>query len=230
MGDHASSSLINMHVPHAFEYADAATRVADTSRVSADLKKLALQLDDYSLWILQDLTPTWVQVGSWGGMNTLLSKDIEYIITNTPSVSFPDVNTKVGIDSATFIDAGGKLNDGRKGGHLYNNNEYIAWNAATGDPTITYDFGSAKLVSEIDIYGLCDTPNGIYFPSAILIEESDNGSSWSISKNETGIAAGSGVYTFVYRHLPATSHRYWRITLTAQTDSLFISEIEFWSN
>ena len=54
----------NIHVPHDIEYADEAARVGDTTLQSADIKKLALQLNDFSLWMLQDTTPTWISVSS----------------------------------------------------------------------------------------------------------------------------------------------------------------------
>lgn len=62
------------HVAHDFEYADTATREAATGLVAGDLKKLALQLDNNTLWILTATTPTWAAVtGSGGGGETLAS-------------------------------------------------------------------------------------------------------------------------------------------------------------
>lgn len=63
------------HVAHRWEYANAAAREAATGFVSADLKKLALQLDDYSYWVLTATTPTWVQVGS-ASQEIILSGDV----------------------------------------------------------------------------------------------------------------------------------------------------------
>lgn len=58
----------NLQKAHNWEYADATAREAATGFTSADLKKLALQLDDMSLWVLTATTPTWTQVsGSAGG-------------------------------------------------------------------------------------------------------------------------------------------------------------------
>lgn len=53
-----------IHVPHNWEYADAAARTAATGFVLLDLYKLALQLDDLSLWQLTDIAPLWQQVGA----------------------------------------------------------------------------------------------------------------------------------------------------------------------
>lgn len=57
-----------VHVPHTFEYADATARAAATGFVPDDVGKLALQLDDFSFWVLSDDDPaTWVAVGGSGG-------------------------------------------------------------------------------------------------------------------------------------------------------------------
>lgn len=47
----------DQHVVHNWEYADAAAREGATGFCSADLKKLALQLSDNTLWILVATTP-----------------------------------------------------------------------------------------------------------------------------------------------------------------------------
>lgn len=49
-----------VHRAHNWEYADAAARVAATGMVAGDVGKLALQLDNSSLWVLTDDSPvTW---------------------------------------------------------------------------------------------------------------------------------------------------------------------------
>jgi hypothetical protein len=53
-----------IHVPHQWEFADAAARLAAIGFQTADLYKLALQLDDMTLWILSSISPiTWTQIG-----------------------------------------------------------------------------------------------------------------------------------------------------------------------
>lgn len=59
---HSQLTIVDNHRPYAFTYADAAAREADTSRTSADVGKLARQLDDNMLWMLVDITPTWIAV------------------------------------------------------------------------------------------------------------------------------------------------------------------------
>jgi hypothetical protein len=60
---HNSAPLGDMHKAHNWEYANATARNAATGFVAGDLKKLALQLDDSTLWVLTATTPTWVKVG-----------------------------------------------------------------------------------------------------------------------------------------------------------------------
>lgn len=62
MTKHSAASLV--HVPYSWTYDDETDREAATDFVSADVGKLARQLDDNSLWMLTDDSPeTWVQVG-----------------------------------------------------------------------------------------------------------------------------------------------------------------------
>jgi len=60
--NHSESSLGARHPAHNYEYANAAARTGATGFVTADLYKLAVQTDDYSLWILTSTVPTWVEI------------------------------------------------------------------------------------------------------------------------------------------------------------------------
>lgn len=65
MSGHSTASLGARHPVHNWEYADAPTRTAATGFLAADETKLALQLDDNSLWLLTDYTgPTWAAVNA----------------------------------------------------------------------------------------------------------------------------------------------------------------------
>lgn len=66
MTKHSEASLV--HVPYSWMYDDETEREAATGFVSADVGKLARQLDDNSLWMLIDDSPeTWIAVGGAGG-------------------------------------------------------------------------------------------------------------------------------------------------------------------
>ena len=65
---HRDSQLGQRHSVHNWEYADAAARTAATGFGPSDVHKLALQLDENSLWMLaDDSPPTWQAVGTGGG-------------------------------------------------------------------------------------------------------------------------------------------------------------------
>ena len=59
---HSNIPLNDRHAPHNYEYADATAREAAVGFVNGDIGKLALQLDDYSYWVLSATTPAWVNV------------------------------------------------------------------------------------------------------------------------------------------------------------------------
>jgi hypothetical protein len=67
-----------IHIPHAFSYADAATRAAASGFTSADLYKIARQEDDNSLWVLTATTPTWSRVGIDSNFSSVAQGDVIY--------------------------------------------------------------------------------------------------------------------------------------------------------
>lgn len=68
---HKDLELANMHDPFRWKFADAAARGAATP-AAADVDKLALQLDDYSVWVLEDDSPlTWTAVGGSGAVSSV---------------------------------------------------------------------------------------------------------------------------------------------------------------
>jgi len=67
---HKNVGIGDNHPTHNWEYANAAARTGATGFVAGDVHKLALQLDDLSLWILVNTTPTWQAFGV--GISTFL--------------------------------------------------------------------------------------------------------------------------------------------------------------
>lgn len=61
---HKNVGIGDNHPTHNWEYADSTARTGATGFVAGDVHKLALQLDDLSLWILVDTTPTWQSFGA----------------------------------------------------------------------------------------------------------------------------------------------------------------------
>lgn len=63
MGLHANVGEGDIHKPHNWSYVNEVARLAATGFVSADRYKLALQTDDYTLWMLINHNPiTWMQI------------------------------------------------------------------------------------------------------------------------------------------------------------------------
>ncbi len=63
---HADSPPGENHVLHRWVYANAAARLAASGFASSDVGKVALQTDNYSLWILTATTPAWSLLGAGG--------------------------------------------------------------------------------------------------------------------------------------------------------------------
>ena len=59
--EHDVIPLGEIHIPHNWEYADAAARTGATGFVAADVGKWAKQLDNGTFWELTATTPTWAQ-------------------------------------------------------------------------------------------------------------------------------------------------------------------------
>lgn len=108
------SELTNIHVPYNWAYADETAREAATGFTTADVGKLARQLDDNSLWMLVDDSPeTWVQVGgaaAGGGGGSILIARAQRTAGNLTlnNVStFTDLSTDLDLTIAAV--AGDKL-------------------------------------------------------------------------------------------------------------------------
>lgn len=65
-GLHTEATDGDIHTPFRWIWADAAARNAETDINSNDVNKVGLQSDNHSLWVLEDLTPTWTQIGGGG--------------------------------------------------------------------------------------------------------------------------------------------------------------------
>ena len=63
--EHIDIPAGEIHAAHNWAFADASARAAATGFVAGDVGKLALQLDDFSLWVLKATTPEWGSVGGY---------------------------------------------------------------------------------------------------------------------------------------------------------------------
>lgn len=84
---HKNVGIGDNHPTHNWEYANATARTGATGFVAGDVHKLALQLDDLSLWILVDTTPTWQQFGA-GYTNEQAQDAVGGILTDSTTIDF----------------------------------------------------------------------------------------------------------------------------------------------
>jgi hypothetical protein len=98
----------NIHVAHAFTYADAAGRTAATGFAATDRYKLALQLNDASFWVLTDDDPaTWVQVGVSGGGGALPVGGADGQVLTKQSASDGDADWETPVGGGGALPVGG---------------------------------------------------------------------------------------------------------------------------
>ncbi len=71
--DHSLQTTV--HRAHRWEYADASAREAAAGLIATDVGKLALQLDNYSFWVLTAVTPEWSPVGIVPNVRTVSGAD-----------------------------------------------------------------------------------------------------------------------------------------------------------
>jgi hypothetical protein len=123
-----------IHVPHAWEYADAATRSGAGGFVSTDVGKLARQLDDNSLWMLTSTAPIWKRVASDVGMPFVENVTAEAITGIDGSLSDSLDNTPLVDATRAVLFLNGQ--EQRKGaGNVWTVNPttgIITWLAGTG--------------------------------------------------------------------------------------------------
>ena len=73
MAVHKNLPIADSHFAHAWEYADETARNSASGFTSAEVGKLARQLDNNSLWMLTSTTPTWLEITSVaGGVNEII--------------------------------------------------------------------------------------------------------------------------------------------------------------
>ena len=89
-----------IHIPYAFEYADATARQNASGLTSDDVGKFARQTDNDSVWMLTSTSPTWVEVTNISASAAVNKIDIKTIAASGVSISKGDVLYLVGHDDA----------------------------------------------------------------------------------------------------------------------------------
>lgn len=85
---HDNETFGSVHAPFNWSYANAAARAAATGFTSADLYKLAIQLDDFSVWMLTATAPTWLRVDQGGASPGFYASGASEGISSTTSATY----------------------------------------------------------------------------------------------------------------------------------------------
>ncbi len=138
MSSHKLTGASGTHIIHSWEFENQTVREKASSFVTSDLYKLALQLDDLSLWRLVSLAPaTWALIGeselSQTSFNNVAQNDIKTITTKID----PDQLRAVQVFELVN-GPGGQINNSLDF-DLADESKFIQENAATGT-----DFGSPE--------------------------------------------------------------------------------------
>ena len=110
MGFHDDLTGLDIHVIHAFTFADAAARTGATGFVAADVGKVAKQTDDDSYWILTVITPVWQQLADpdLSDIAALTPTDGNFIVgngTNWVAESGATARASLGLTIGTDVQA-----------------------------------------------------------------------------------------------------------------------------
>lgn len=76
---HEDVGTLFNHIPYNWEYANSAARMAATGWVVGDVYKLALQLDNFSTWVLPSLTGGWIPIGTAGNISDAMPQNVAAI-------------------------------------------------------------------------------------------------------------------------------------------------------
>ena len=145
---------------YAWSYADAATRNAATGFVSADIGKVARQLDNSTFWILTATTPTWNQFVYSGFVYSGQPFTLQITARNAGGAVTKNYDSGMSLSKATTLSAwnaagaSGAANSNPGGGTLSGNSvPSTAFSLGIGTTTSTpiYTFPSTP-VAPADIY------------------------------------------------------------------------------
>lgn len=152
-----------------------------------------------------------------------------YTITPSPSGPYPDHTLKyIGEGDADWQDRGLLTSDDT--GEWENINVgYVG--VYNNTATIALDLGSSRVIEIIRIWGLYGDA-GVVEPSAIKVEYSDNGSTYTTLEDRTGMS-NSGDINKRWKWMAefdgeSEDHRYWKITVTRGSGGswIFMSEVQ----
>lgn len=176
---------------------------------------------------------TWVFVDAirFGGPVVSYGRAITLSVTPSGTYPAPAVDVLESGDSDYSNDVSNQLLSGRRAKYSETfAGQYTGWTAATdATRSATIDLGSAIPADYVYITGYYGSAL-ISRPSAIKLEYSDNGSSWTTQEDKSGLTAGGapGARRWTARFtVTGETHQYWRLTFTVVADWLFVGSIDF---
>jgi hypothetical protein len=145
--------------------------------------------------------------------------------TVAPNGSYPGGVTYYLDDTiSAYVTTGSVLGNGQVYEVAQFSTSYVAW--TTADPIFSLDLGEARSGTWW-IQGQYGT-DSIVRPTAVTLDYSDNGSSWTTLDARTGLTAGGqpgGRGWLMSFDASAQSHRYWRWTLAYDSTFLFVADV-----
>lgn len=220
------------HAPHNWEYADAAERTAASGFVSADLNKLALQLDDGTYWRLSAISPvTWGAVGGsssgGGGTATIiqetgtLDQGYSLVVSHSADADFKRVvsviehlsafrrlNPVTTAPTANAIASSSWPGDDPWEAFRFDSPSLSLtdkWSSASGTGTgawVGWNFGAATEVAGVRFH-----QHAGYCPTTISIQGSNNGTTWTTVSTITPQNSS----TYQSYSFTAATYTYWRL-------------------
>lgn len=137
---HTDEVAGSIHIIHNYEYADETARLAATGFVSADIGKVARQLDNNSWFILTATTPTWAAITGTlpsGGsfLGSFDANDATFPASDPAVAASRNGHPILVFDDATdeFVVFSGVMSTDYTAGDIDVNIDWVAETATTGD-------------------------------------------------------------------------------------------------
>jgi hypothetical protein len=93
--------------------------------------------------------------------------------------------------------------------------------------SITFDFGSATAISEIDVGTLEDSSGGVYIPATVTVRSSPDNSTWSSEASASRPSSPSEAHYTVEFDGLAIDARYVQIQASRYGEWVFFDEVDF---
>jgi len=191
---HNSLGAGDIHVVYQWSYVNAASRAAASGFVSADVGKVALQLDNNTLWLLTDPAPVWRSVGSLASDadHGNLSGGSLHAVATQSVAGFMSASDKIAVD--TFTSGNVSIQVRNETGSPISKGTLVAPVGFSGAPhnrilvaAADKDNGALRPACGVLTANLADATNGAVLVSGELVDV--NTAAWSLTDQ---LVLGSG--------------------------------------